>query len=116
MRNALLYLIGLVAVIGLFAVPSALYTYGTEEIVTVTVSEKERITSGSGSGITSKYLVWTEEGETFELTDSLLRGHFSASDLYGRLDEGVTYRAVVYGWRIPFLSTYRNVVELEVIQ
>lgn len=33
----------------------------------------------------------------------------SSSDVHGKLTPG-RYRFKVYGWRIPFLSTYRNVV------
>lgn len=93
---------------------NALYQYGTKGDVTIKVTGKERIVTGSGDTTSSKYLVWgTHENgrvETFENTDAWLQGKFSSSDLQGKLNEGETYDAKVYGWRIPFLSQYRNIV------
>lgn len=87
------------------------YNYGTEEHVRFTVSDKERIVeSNDDDGVSSKYIVFTEEGEVFENTDSVLRFKFNSSTVQGQLKEGQIYDATVYGWRIPFLSTYRNIV------
>ncbi|MBB76556.1 MAG: hypothetical protein CMJ75_18785 [Planctomycetaceae bacterium] len=82
----------------------------TQDTVTVKVTEKERITTGSGESITSKYLVFTET-ETFENTDVLILGKFDSSDVQGSIQPGETYRLRVYGWRVPFLSWYRNIIE-----
>lgn len=76
--------------------------------VTITVKDKERIVNRNGKG--ARYLVWSEEGEVFEDVDSFLGWKFNSSDIYGQLDEGTTYNCKVYGWRIPFLSKYRNIV------
>lgn len=89
---------------------SAWFVYGTAETVTVTVTKTERITTGSGDSMSSKYLVFTS-GETFENSDCLWYGKFNSSDFQGRLTPG-TYSMKVYGWRIPFLSSYRNIVEV----
>ena len=83
------------------------FPYWTADTVTFTVSEKERIMSRNSS----KYLVFTES-EVFENSDSLMRWKWGSSDLYGELKEGATYKADVYGWRIPFLSMYRNIVSV----
>lgn len=99
---------------GLFVVLLALaiigllpyYQYGTVETVTVTVKSKERVNSRESS----KYLVFAE-GETFQNTDTIWHGKWSSSDLYGSLNEGTKYRLRVYGWRIPFFSAYRNILE-----
>lgn len=85
-------------------------SHGTIEVVTATVTDKERITTGSGENMESKYLVFTNR-ETFENTDSLWHGKFNSSDLQGRLKVGETYRFKVYGWRIGFMSSYRNIIE-----
>lgn len=88
--------------------------YNTSETVTFTVTGKERIVETSGSGETlsvdSKYLVFTDV-ETFENTDMLFAGKFNSSDVQGKLFVDSTYTATVYGWRIPFLSMYRNLGE-----
>lgn len=89
---------------------SAWFAYGTAETVTVTVTKTERITTGSGDNMSHKYLVFTS-GETFENSDCLWYGKFNSSDVQGRLSPG-TYSLKVYGWRIPFLSRYRNIVDV----
>lgn len=57
----------------------------------------------------SYYLVYTDK-EVFKLEDSLIFGQFNSSDIYGMLTEGKTYKFKVIGWRIPFLSMYRNII------
>lgn len=93
---------------------SALVAYGTLETVTVTVLKTERISIGSGETLHHKYLVYTN-GETFENTDSLLHGTFNSSDVHGRLEPG-TYSMTVCGYRIPALSSYRNIIEFQKVQ
>lgn len=56
----------------------------------------------------SKYLVFTE-GETFEVTDSIIRMKFNSSDLYGAIPVGTDCVFEVDGWRVPVLSMYRNI-------
>ena len=60
----------------------------------------------------SKYLIFTNN-EVFEEDDELFRGKFNSSDMYGQLKVGGTYRVKVLGFRIPFLSMYRNIIEVE---
>lgn len=59
-----------------------------------------------------KYLVFTEN-EVFENTDSLMFWKFNSSDIYNEMEEGKTYKVKVAGWRIPFLSMYRNIISAE---
>ena len=81
----------------------------TSDDVTITVKSKERVT-GRGSD-DSYYLVWTY-GETLCVKDSLSFTTWNASDTYGQLEIGKTYNVKVAGWRIPFFSMYRNVVQV----
>jgi len=92
----------------------ALYQHTTvEEDVNFTVTAKESIEKNSNS----KYLVTTKnsegEIEVFENTDAWLSGKFAASDVQGLFEEGCEYKADVYGWRVPALSMYRNIVSVE---
>jgi len=82
------------------------------QVVTITVKSKERITQGSGKNAKQKYLIWTNEGEVFEDTDTITFGKFDSSDIYGRLEIGKSYKVRVAGWRMPALSSYRNIVEI----
>lgn len=92
---------------------SAMYNFGTRDIVTdVVVTDKERITTGSGDAMSSKYLVFTEH-EVFENTDAFLALKFNSSDIQGQIGVGETCTLRVYGWRVPFLSMYRNILEAD---
>lgn len=83
--------------------------YSTLENVLVVVQDKERITTGSGQTAESKYLIFAE-GETFENTDSWLALKFNSSDVYGYIQKGQTCDFRVTGFRIPFFSSYRNIL------
>ncbi len=78
---------------------------GSESVTTITVNKLEQIKK-QDSG---KYLVFAD-GETFEITDSILFGRFDSSDLYGRITAGRKYRVKVAGWRVQVLSMYRNIL------
>lgn len=97
-----------VAVMLLFGVIYLTTGYLKESEIEITVKDKERVVYNKGS----EYLVWTEN-EVFKNTDSLMKGKFNSSDLQGKLERGKTYRCKVYGWRINFLSKYRNLVNCE---
>lgn len=97
-------LIGALLAIAMLSVPSAWITYGTMTTVTFEVTSKERV-SGDNS---SKYLVFTPN-EVFENTDTWWTLKFNSSDLYGKLVVGSTCEAKVSGFRVPFLSWYRNI-------
>lgn len=86
----------------------------TTEDVTFTVTDKETKRTSSN---TDKYLVFTEDKggnvEVFENTDSFWQFKYGSSDIQAELKEGHTYEAEVYGWRIPFFSQYRNIVDVD---
>jgi hypothetical protein len=84
-------------------------SHANRDTVEFIVRSKERVAMGNNS---AKYLVFTNV-ETFEITDSLAENRFDSSDMYGVLRNGHCYRGEVYGWRIPFLSMYRNLVHVE---
>ena len=93
-------------VIGMLAA-SPLYAYLTDEVVTCTVEEKERVNKQDSS----KYLIFCEE-QVLENTDSLWYWKWNSSDFYRDIKVGETYEVRVYGWRIPFLSMYQNIIEI----
>jgi hypothetical protein len=89
------------------AMPVISYTtIGYEEI---TVEEKERVCSSDNE---CKYLIFTNKG-VFENTDSYLQFKFDSSDVYGALKPESTYKVKINGLRIPFLSMYKNILNVE---
>ena len=89
----------------------------SDGLITAKVTGKEHIVdfdegdpeNGEEPSKHSYYLVYTDK-EVFKIEDSLIFGQFHSSDVYGMLTEGETYKFKVFGLRIPFLSTYRNIV------
>lgn len=103
-----------IAALLVFGYPIAYY-FSTEQ-VEITITKMNRITTSSGSGETastsSKYLIFTNN-EVFEDTDSWLFVKFNSSDLYSKLEIDHTYKVKVAGWRVPFLSWYRNIISIK---
>ena len=100
--------ITIIFILGICVVEPICY-YQTGEVTTITVSEKEVVHSKDNS----TYLIYTEGGEVLENSDLLFYGKFNSSDFQAKLKEGETYEVKVFGWRIPFLSRYRNIVEIQ---
>lgn len=104
----------IIAVVALIAVAVfiAAKSFNDTEYV-VTVTDKERIVNDESS----KYLVFAEDeygnSIVFENTDAVLRGKWNSSDIQGQLKEGHTYTVTVVGFRVPFLSMYQNIIEIE---
>ncbi len=85
--------------------------HGSSMSITIKVTDKERIVVRSGESTSSKYLVFTD-GEVFENTDALTFAKWNSSDVQGKLQKGKTYNVKVAGWRIPFWSSYRNIIKV----
>ena len=83
------------------------YQVGTLETVNITIDDKEHITTGSQS----IYMVFTAQ-ESFEDTDSFFHTKYNSTDVFSHLKIGCAYDVSVYGKRIPFFGTYRNIVEI----
>lgn len=94
----------LVGVIFVFIIGLFIYGASHTGTATFTVESKER------GGDEKPALVFTEN-ETYEVGDSMLDGHFSSSDTYGRLKEGKTYECAYRGVRIPLFSMYKNLTD-----
>ncbi len=109
MRKLILFVI-----FALIMLYPSLYWFSSEE-VTITIKDKERVVTGSGEEMSSKYLIYSET-EVFENTDSWLYFKFNSSDVYGGLQYEKTYTVKVAGWRSPFLSMYRNIISIEEAQ
>jgi hypothetical protein len=87
-------------------------SYNNVQTITAKVEGKERITESSGDKIESFYLVYTDKG-TLKLEDDLFRGNFYSSDVYGKLNLDSTYTFKTSGYRIGFVSSYPNIIEVK---
>lgn len=99
---ALMFLL-FVGLIGL----SVVLPFLTNEVVTATITDKERIVTREDS----YYLIFTDD-EVFRNSDSLLELKFNSSDIQGAAKVGSTCQMNVYGFRVSFLSMYRNITEI----
>nr|DAQ24818.1 MAG TPA: Protein of unknown function (DUF1523) [Caudoviricetes sp.] len=119
-RSLLGYLTAIVlAVIAVIAV--IVMNFSNDHTYTVTITDKERVTTQVSEGQNdSKYLIYGEDenGKTyvFEDTDTLFRGKFNSSDVYGALKEGETYELTVIGFRIHILNWYENIVDFKAVK
>lgn len=89
----------------LFSTPAIIH-FSTQESVEFTVKRQEVFYKDDSA----KYLIFTDV-EVFENTDSLFAWKFDSSDLQSQLEAGKRCKAIVTGVRIPFLSSYRNILE-----
>jgi len=116
MRNGLV--IGTLAFVGLVVAATPVLHYTTMDTATFTVDHRERVTSRTSEGNSSaRYMVWAQyengTSEVFENTDSLLSLKFNSADLQGLMKEGSVCQATVNGFRFPFLSMNRNIIDAE---
>lgn len=107
------------AVIAVIAFP--VLNFSNDHQYTVTITDKERvITQSAQDNIDSKYLIYGEDknGKTyvFEDTDTLFRGKFNSSDVYGALKEGETYELTVIGFRVHIFNWYENIIDFKVVK
>jgi hypothetical protein len=88
-----------------------IYPYATADTIEFTVEEKTVVISNSKS----KYLIFTTD-EVLQNKDSIMRWKFNSSDIQRELKEGSTYKADIYGWRVPFFSMYKNIVSVQKVE
>lgn len=83
--------------------------------VTCKVTDKDRSTSSDKNGSKSVFRIYTE-GEgcdgTYGLADNIFAGNFNASDMYGRIKVGATYRLTTVGVRNGFFSSFKEITQL----
>lgn len=89
--------------------------YSTSTIVEATVTDKQIVVTGTKDATESTYLIFTDK-EVFENEDLIFIGKFNSSDFYAQIHRDKKYKFTVYGWRIPFLSMYRNISKFEEVK
>jgi uncharacterized protein (UPF0333 family) len=105
----ILLLIIVIAILMITYPISYAFTSGEE---TITVKDKWVKYHGSDA----KYLVSSEDGQVFEITDSIIRWRFDSSNLYADIDIGNSYSIKTQGWRFAFMSDYKNIIKAEAVR
>jgi hypothetical protein len=103
-------LVGIAVLIAALMTGSALYHFATKTPAVIKVTGKEAI---AGTSETSgKYLIYTET-EVLENSDSIWALKWNSSDVYRKIERGRCYRTSIWGYRIPFLSVYRQIDQVK---
>ena len=117
MRKSFLEMLSLVIVgaIVIGFIGGAIYfstiEYQHEETIEITVKDKYIKRDGD----LDIYLVASEAGDTYKITDLLWKGKFNSTDLYNQLTIGKTYKVTVTGIRLQYFSMYKNINKIEEI-
>lgn len=104
------------AIVGLFVLGGLVFGIVNATHVehkTCTVTDKDRTRGSEGK---SDMRLYTEECGVLQVHDSLLSFTWSSSDTYNEAKPGQTYDVTTRGYRIPFLSMFPNVVDLEPVE
>jgi len=108
-----------VGLIGGLFVTNAVYTFGTFNEKIITVDSKFISTNSSGgskdipSSVFSEYNVSDKTNAVYRVQRSWLYMHFSNVELWNSLKEQESYKIGYFGWRIPFLGVFPNIVKAE---
>lgn len=106
----------IIAAIVIAVIGGAIYfstiEYQNEEIIEIVVKDKY-VKRDRDSDI---YLVASEAGDTYKITDLLWKGKFNSTDLYNQLTVGKKYKVTVTGIRLQYLSMYKNINKIEKIE
>ena len=117
MKRLLLLAIPALILIGLMFT-NAPYQWLTQRTIENVLIKDKQISTESDKRkekVVSTYLIYTDRG-VFRNDDAGWFVKFNSSDVYGNLDVGTRYTMKIYGWRIPILSMYPNIVRVEEVK
>ncbi len=98
----------ILAIVGTFVYFSTI-EYQNEETIEITVKDKYIKRDGESD----IYLVASEAGDTYKITDLLWKGKFNSTDIYNQLTIGEKYKVTVTGVRLQYFSMYKNINKIE---
>jgi hypothetical protein len=86
-----------------------IYTYGTYFEKIITVKELDYIKYGRYGG----NILTDSDNNVYTVHNSLLYGFFTSAELYTQFRANQKYKIKGYGYRIPILGRYRNIIGAE---
>lgn len=107
-----LILPAIIAFVVLLVCAPMLYQVGTQDTLTATVTKTERVCETNKEDQDCKWMVLTDQ-MAFKNMDALFHWKWNSTDIQSKIAERETYTFHYYGWRIPFLSVYPNLVSVE---
>jgi hypothetical protein len=82
----------------------------TRQTVTCTVNGKDHSVASDSSPV---YRVYTDECDVLDIKDNGFTGTFNSASIYGKIQTGKKYTFVTVGQRIPFLSLFPDIIEVQ---
>lgn len=98
----------LILLLVIWIIGSILMIYSTTFTKTITIKEKYVKPSKK-----STYRIIDENGNNYELADSIFLLEFDSADDYSKLEEGKTYKVYGYWFRFPMLSWFPRIYKIE---
>lgn len=98
----------ILAIVGVFVYFGTI-EYQNEQTIEITVKDKYVKRDGESD----IYLVASEAGDTYKITDLLWKGKFNSTDLYNQLTIGEKYKITITGVRLQYFSMYKNINKIE---
>jgi chromosome condensin MukBEF ATPase and DNA-binding subunit MukB len=89
--------------------------YGARDIITAKVIEKEVKFRGTQKNPNDLYLIKTDK-EIFQDSTKSFYIKDSSSRIYPNIERGKTYKFLIYGFGIPSLRIYRNILEIDEVK
>ena len=100
----ILLLYGLLVILMLlFVLSGIIMGYLNSEEFEIIVSDKYV------KGESGQYFIIDENKNAYIIQDLLFKGKFNSTDLYNQMEIGKKYRIETTGYRIHFLSRYKNI-------
>ena len=114
------YIVRLIVGVIIITVIASITLSFNDHTYKIVVTDKERIVEYDGKNTDSKYLIFADSSDgnpmVFENTDNVFRLKFDSSNIQGRLKEGSAYEITVVGVRVPFISMYENIIDVQEIE
>lgn len=82
------------------------YAYGTKRDRTITIDDRYQLMPSFGS----MQMIKEKEGSHYAVPSSFWFWQFKSPELWRSLENGKTYAVTTYGWRIPVLGMFPNIV------
>ncbi len=96
-------------IVGVGCLMHATYAYTTQATEEITVESKYQIFNPVGTA----FGVHTTDGRQFMIPSSVWYWQFDVPEQWNNMQPGKKYKVSTYGYRIPYLAMFPNIVKIE---